>query len=273
MGRVARLDRKVRHAYRRSHHGFSRSPASIQPGLPQIDERRQYRRRRVLPESDQPEPGVCDGLCEARCHRFQSLGAESRHRKYEASVRASSKSERALKILHRLALPHVRHRQRREGTADFRAVAQAYLATSLQSSIWENCTRTSGNTKGIGEARESLRLEPDSGLNYATLAYRYLMLDRVSDVKTAIEEAEAKNLETTALDLEPLSAGIFAERRGRVSQTGCLGGSQAGRRGQVFRFRSCFRCVFWSPERFSRAIAPGRILCRASRRKRDCDRL
>lgn len=43
--------------------------------------------------------------------------------------------------------------------------------------------------KGLEEARESLRLEPDSELNYAYLVYSYLTLNRLREAKDAANEA------------------------------------------------------------------------------------
>ncbi len=43
--------------------------------------------------------------------------------------------------------------------------------------------------KGLEEARESLRLEPDSELNYGYLAYSYLTLNRLHEAKDAANEA------------------------------------------------------------------------------------
>jgi DNA-binding winged helix-turn-helix (wHTH) protein/Flp pilus assembly protein TadD len=46
--------------------------------------------------------------------------------------------------------------------------------------------------KGLAEARESLRLEPDSQLSYGYLAYSYIALNRFSEAQDAANEALAK---------------------------------------------------------------------------------
>ena len=55
--------------------------------------------------------------------------------------------------------------------------------------------------KALEEARESLRLEPESGLNYCTLAYRYLMLNRLIEARATIEEAQGKKLDSPSLHI------------------------------------------------------------------------
>jgi DNA-binding winged helix-turn-helix (wHTH) protein/predicted Zn-dependent protease len=46
--------------------------------------------------------------------------------------------------------------------------------------------------KGLAQARESLRLEPTSGLNHSYLVYSYLTLNRLSEAQAAAKEALAK---------------------------------------------------------------------------------
>ena len=55
--------------------------------------------------------------------------------------------------------------------------------------------------KALEETRESLRLDPESGLNYYTLAYRYLMLNRLTEAQATIEEAQAKKLDSSTLHI------------------------------------------------------------------------
>src|SRR6202030_2471340 len=55
--------------------------------------------------------------------------------------------------------------------------------------------------KALEETRESLRLDPESGLNYCTLAYRYLMLNRLTEAQATIEEAQAKKLDSSTLHI------------------------------------------------------------------------
>ena len=50
--------------------------------------------------------------------------------------------------------------------------------------------------KGLAEARESLRLEPESGLNYSYVAFAYLTLGQVERARTIIQELQAKNLDS-----------------------------------------------------------------------------
>ncbi len=84
--------------------------------------------------------------------------------------------------------------------------------------------------KALEEAHESLRLEPDSGLNYATLAYRYLMLNRVSDAQTVMEEAEAKNLDSTALHLDLYQLAFLQNDVGGLAKQVAWGAHKPGSR-------------------------------------------
>jgi DNA-binding winged helix-turn-helix (wHTH) protein/predicted Zn-dependent protease len=58
--------------------------------------------------------------------------------------------------------------------------------------------------KGLQQARESIRLEPTSGLNHAYLVYSYLALNRLSEARAAVKEALAKYP-----DLPPLRAELY----------------------------------------------------------------
>jgi eukaryotic-like serine/threonine-protein kinase len=58
--------------------------------------------------------------------------------------------------------------------------------------------------KGLAQARESLRLEPASGLNYGYLVYSYLALNRVSEAQDAAKEALTKYP-----DLPPLYGDLY----------------------------------------------------------------
>lgn len=55
--------------------------------------------------------------------------------------------------------------------------------------------------KALEKARESLHLDPESELNYFTLVYRYLMLNRLTEAQAMIKEAEAKKLDSPALHI------------------------------------------------------------------------
>jgi eukaryotic-like serine/threonine-protein kinase len=53
--------------------------------------------------------------------------------------------------------------------------------------------------KALAESREALRLEPASGVNYATLVNCYLNVDHLAEARTAAEEAQAKKLDSPFL--------------------------------------------------------------------------
>jgi tetratricopeptide (TPR) repeat protein len=53
--------------------------------------------------------------------------------------------------------------------------------------------------KAVAEARESLRLNPASGVNYANLVACYLLLNRLEEARATAEEAQAKNLDSPEL--------------------------------------------------------------------------
>jgi DNA-binding winged helix-turn-helix (wHTH) protein/tetratricopeptide (TPR) repeat protein len=53
--------------------------------------------------------------------------------------------------------------------------------------------------KALEETREALRLEPGSALNYATLAYFFLTLNRLAEARATVEEALAKKLDSPTL--------------------------------------------------------------------------
>ena len=53
--------------------------------------------------------------------------------------------------------------------------------------------------KALDEAREAMRLEPNSGLNYETLGEAYMNLNRLDEAETVFKQAEEHNLETEGL--------------------------------------------------------------------------
>jgi serine/threonine protein kinase/Tfp pilus assembly protein PilF len=53
--------------------------------------------------------------------------------------------------------------------------------------------------RALAESREALRLEPASGVNYATLVNCYLNTDHLAEARTAAEEAQAKKLDSPFL--------------------------------------------------------------------------
>jgi tetratricopeptide (TPR) repeat protein len=53
--------------------------------------------------------------------------------------------------------------------------------------------------KSLAEAREALRLEPTSTLRYANVADTYLNLNRFTEARATVEEAEAKKLDSVGL--------------------------------------------------------------------------
>jgi DNA-binding winged helix-turn-helix (wHTH) protein/Tfp pilus assembly protein PilF len=55
--------------------------------------------------------------------------------------------------------------------------------------------------KGLEETREALRLEPGSALNYGTLAYFFLTLNRLAEARATVEEELAKKLDSPTLHI------------------------------------------------------------------------
>ncbi len=53
--------------------------------------------------------------------------------------------------------------------------------------------------KALENAKEALRLDPESGLNYATLIYRYSTLNRFNEAQNVADEAQAKKFDSAAL--------------------------------------------------------------------------
>ena len=53
--------------------------------------------------------------------------------------------------------------------------------------------------KGLAEARESLRLDPVCGVNYAYLVYAYNVLNRLEEAQATAKEAQAKKLDSSGL--------------------------------------------------------------------------
>ena len=49
--------------------------------------------------------------------------------------------------------------------------------------------------RALEEAREGLRLNPDAGVAYASVAHSFICLDRYQDARAAIEQAMARKLE------------------------------------------------------------------------------
>ena len=73
--------------------------------------------------------------------------------------------------------------------------------------------------KALEKAQESLRLDPESGLNYSTLAYRYLMLNRLTEAQVTIEEAQAKKLDSSTLHITRyLLAFLQSDAEGMAKQ-------------------------------------------------------
>jgi DNA-binding winged helix-turn-helix (wHTH) protein/tetratricopeptide (TPR) repeat protein len=55
--------------------------------------------------------------------------------------------------------------------------------------------------KALEKARESLRLDPESGMNYSQLVYCYLALNRVLEAQATAEEAQSKKLDSPSLQI------------------------------------------------------------------------
>jgi eukaryotic-like serine/threonine-protein kinase len=53
--------------------------------------------------------------------------------------------------------------------------------------------------RGLAEARESLRLDPESSLNYAYLVYAYMVLNRLQEAQATAKEAQVKKLDSPSL--------------------------------------------------------------------------
>ena len=53
--------------------------------------------------------------------------------------------------------------------------------------------------RGLAEARESLRLDPESSLNYAYLVYAYTVLNRLQEAQATAKEAQVKKLDSPSL--------------------------------------------------------------------------
>jgi eukaryotic-like serine/threonine-protein kinase len=68
-----------------------------------------------------------------------------------------------------------------------------------------NLAATYGNIgqydKALEKARESLRLDPESSLNYSMLVYFYLTLNRLAEAQATAEEAQAKKLDSPSLQI------------------------------------------------------------------------
>ena len=62
---------------------------------------------------------------------------------------------------------------------------------------WELFTETLGNLeKALEEARESVRLEPDSGSNYEALCFAYINLNRLDEAEAVFKQAGERKLES-----------------------------------------------------------------------------
>ncbi len=53
--------------------------------------------------------------------------------------------------------------------------------------------------KALEESRESVRLEPNSGINYTVLCLAYIYLDRVDEAEAVLKQAEERKLESEGL--------------------------------------------------------------------------
>jgi eukaryotic-like serine/threonine-protein kinase len=60
-------------------------------------------------------------------------------------------------------------------------------------------TRLGNLEKALEEARESVRLEPNSGINYTLLCFGYIYLNRLDESEKAVTQAEERKLESEGL--------------------------------------------------------------------------
>ena len=63
-------------------------------------------------------------------------------------------------------------------------------------------TRLGNLEKALEETRESVRLEPNSGINYTNLCFGYIDLNRLDEGEAVLKQAEERKLESEGL-LEP----------------------------------------------------------------------
>ena len=60
-------------------------------------------------------------------------------------------------------------------------------------------TRLGNLEKALEETRESVRLEPNSGINYMNLCIAYIYLDRLDEAEAVVKQAEERKLESEGL--------------------------------------------------------------------------
>jgi eukaryotic-like serine/threonine-protein kinase len=60
-------------------------------------------------------------------------------------------------------------------------------------------TRLGNLEKALGETREAVRLEPNSGINYTNLCFGYIDLNRLDEAEAALKQAEERKLESEGL--------------------------------------------------------------------------
>ncbi len=70
-------------------------------------------------------------------------------------------------------------------------------------------TRLGNLEKALEEARESVRLEPNSGINYTNLCFGYINLNQLDDAEAVVKQAEERKLESEELHRAPYLFAFF----------------------------------------------------------------
>jgi serine/threonine protein kinase/Flp pilus assembly protein TadD len=84
--------------------------------------------------------------------------------------------------------------------------------------LGDNYMRLGRWERALQETQETMRLEPNSAVAYANLAWIQLALNRTDDAKTTIEEAVARKLEGALLRLPSYQIGFLLNEQERMRQ-------------------------------------------------------
>ena len=123
------------------------------------------------------------------------LGTDNARKAYELRERVSSREKLYIECNYYWAIGDLEKARRA-----YDLWAQTYprddVAPGYLSGVY---TQLGDHDKALAEALEALRRDSTSGLNYANLAYAYLVLNRLDEARATAEEAQAKELDSPYL--------------------------------------------------------------------------
>jgi DNA-binding winged helix-turn-helix (wHTH) protein/tetratricopeptide (TPR) repeat protein len=144
-----------------------------------------------------------------------TLGAENTRKAYELRDRVSEEEKF-----------YIESHYYQNVTGDLEKARQSYqLWTETYPRDWQPRPPFSTVYSGIGEydkalaeAREALRLDPARGLSYSCLVSAYVYLNRLDEARSAVEEAQAKKLDSPNLHFLPYQLSFLQNDAAGMAQ-------------------------------------------------------